>query len=62
MLVGVSLATDPPPEEKVEDYTWRREIWTEETEELGEKPWYKNYRYHSIVLGILTAAMVIWWW
>jgi solute:Na+ symporter, SSS family len=62
LLGAVSLATDPPPEEKVQDYTWRREYWTEENEELREKPWYKNYRYQAVALAILTAGMVIWWW
>jgi SSS family solute:Na+ symporter len=62
LLAAVSLATSPPPEEKVGDYTWRRRYWTEETEELKEKPWYYNYRYQSIVLAVLTAGMVIWWW
>ncbi len=62
LLTAVSLATDAPPEEKVDEYTWERRYWTEETEELKEKPWYKNYRYLSIGLAVLTAAMVIWWW
>ena len=38
LLAAVSLATGAPPEEKVGEYTWRRRYWTEETEELKEKP------------------------
>lgn len=62
LLAAVSLATDPPPAEKVEEYTWRRRYWTEETEELKGKPWYYNYRYLSLALAVLTAGIVAWWW
>jgi SSS family solute:Na+ symporter len=62
LLAVVSLVTDPPPQEKVEEYAWRREYWQKETEELKQKPWYYNYRYLSIGLLVLTAVIVIWWW
>jgi SSS family solute:Na+ symporter len=62
LLAVVSLATAPPPQEKVEEYAWRPEYWRKETEELKQKPWYYNYRYLSIGLLVLTAAIVIWWW
>lgn len=62
ILISVSLATSPPPEEKVEGLTWRRELWTSESRALEGTPAYRNYRYLSFVLLAVTAALVIWWW
>lgn len=64
MLVnyGVSLATPPPPLEKIEQYTWKRSIIAEETEELASLPWYKNYRYLSVILLIATFILVGYFW
>lgn len=62
ILVGVSLITPAPPQEKVEEYTWKKRMWRQESEELREKPFYKNYRYQSVVLLAITAVIVIWWW
>lgn len=62
ILAAVSLATPAPSEEEVKDYTWRREFWREESEELENKPWYKNYRYLTLGLILITAPIVIWWW
>lgn len=62
ILAGVSLATSPPPREKVEDLTWKRTMWTEETRALRGTPPYRNYRYLSLALLVVTAVIVIWWW
>lgn len=59
---AVSLATKPPPEEKLEKTTWRAEIWTHDSEQLRGKPWYANYRVLSTGLMAITAAVVVWWW
>jgi SSS family solute:Na+ symporter len=56
--VLVSLATAPPPAEKIKDYTYSREIFTSETAELKLMPWYKNYRYQAVALLIITALIV----
>ncbi len=62
LLAGVSLATSPPPQEKIEGLTWKREMWTEESRALRGTSPYLNYRYLSLALLAATAAMVIWWW
>jgi SSS family solute:Na+ symporter len=62
LFVTVSLATAPPPQEKVEELTWRRELWEAETRDLEGVPLWQNYRYQSIVLFLTTAAIVIWFW
>ncbi|MEK6152040.1 sodium:solute symporter [Flavobacteriaceae bacterium 3-367] len=56
--VVVSLATAPPPEDKVAEYTYKKELFTQETEELKAVPWYKNYRYLAIILLLVTAIVV----
>lgn len=58
----VSLATPAPPEEKVDDLTWRRTLWRQESEELRGKPWYQNYRYLTVALVLVTLPILIWWW
>ncbi len=60
--VVVSLLTDPPGEEVVGQYTWRKEIFTAETEELKALPWYLNYRYLSVLLLLVTAIVVGYFW
>ncbi|MCA6079176.1 sodium:solute symporter [Fulvivirga sedimenti] len=58
----ISNAGAPPAAEKVDDLTWNRRIYTAETKELEGLPWYKNYRVLSVLLLILTAFIVIWFW
>ncbi|WP_420384790.1 sodium:solute symporter [Roseivirga sp.] len=58
--VGISLATAAPDPEKVEEMIWTSKIYRDETKELKGLPWYKNYRTLSVLLLIVTAAIVIW--
>lgn len=60
--VVVSLTTELPDAQKVADYTYRKELFTEETEELKALPWYKNYRYLAIILLIVTTIIVSYFW
>ncbi|WP_298929310.1 sodium:solute symporter [uncultured Allomuricauda sp.] len=60
--VVVSLATELPDAQKVADYTYRKELFTEETEELKALPWYQNYRYLAIILLVVTTIIVGYFW
>jgi SSS family solute:Na+ symporter len=60
--IVVSLQTEGPSEAVIANYTWRKSVWTEETEELKALPWYQNYRILSLILLTLTIALVAWWW
>ncbi|MEN8799751.1 MAG: sodium:solute symporter [Flavobacteriaceae bacterium] len=60
--VVVSLTTAPSPAEKVADYTYKKSLFTEETEELKSVPWYQNYRKLSVILLVLTAIIVTYFW
>jgi SSS family solute:Na+ symporter len=60
--IVVSLLTAPPAVEKTDDMVWSISIFRAETKELEGLPWYKNYRILSILLLIVTAVIVIWFW
>lgn len=60
--VVVSLTTELPDAQKVADYTYRKEMFAEETEELKALPWYKNYRYLAIILLAVTTIIVGYFW
>ncbi len=56
--IVVSLATAKPEAQKVAEYTYKKKLFTDETEELKALPWFKNYRYLAIILLIITAIVV----
>ncbi|MEZ5056077.1 MAG: sodium:solute symporter [Saprospiraceae bacterium] len=60
--VVVSLSTEKPDEQQVSEYTWKRSIFQEETEELKSLPWYKNYRYLAVLLLLVTMVIVGYFW
>ena len=49
-------------EDKLDNYVWKKSIFTSETEELKDLSWYLNYRYQSIILLIITAILVGYFW
>ncbi len=60
--VVVSLATAEPPADKVAEYTYKKSLFTDETQELKTVPWYQNYRKLAMILLVLTAIIVIYFW
>ncbi|KQC30013.1 sodium:solute symporter [Flagellimonas eckloniae] len=60
--VVVSLSTGQPDAQKVAEYTYKKEMFAEETEELKGLPWYKNYRYLAIILLVVTSIIVGYFW
>ena len=60
--VLVSLITGKPDPEKIKAYTYKRELFAEETRELAFLPWYKNYRVLALFLLIITAIVVGIFW
>lgn len=44
--------------ETVEEITWSRKYWREELEELNDKPMWKNYRVHELLMTLVTLAMI----
>ncbi len=60
--VVVSLLTGEPEAQKVAEYTYKKSIFTAETEELKGLVWYKNYRILSVILLIATSILVGFFW
>ena len=58
ILVNIifSLYDKKPESEVVEKYTWKKTLWHEESIELQSIPWYKNFRYISLL--VLTLAIL----
>jgi SSS family solute:Na+ symporter len=60
--IVVSLATTPPPPEKVQEYTYTSATWREDGATLVGLPWYKNYRTLSVILLLITAVLIGYFW
>ncbi len=58
VFVVVSIMTDPPPQEKITNLTYRKGLINAGNENM---PWYKNYKYYAYLLlvciGIIFAIL-----
>ena len=59
--VAVSLATAPPPVEKLVGFTWDQSVYDEDSAALVGTPWYQNYRVMAVVLLVITFAVVFYY-
>jgi SSS family solute:Na+ symporter len=62
LVVVGSLLSAPPPREKAEKHTFRRELVTRDREHFKELRWYQDVRILSAVLTALSLTMLMWWW
>ena len=62
LLIVGSLMTEPPDSAKVEELTWSKAFFREETKELKGIIWYKNYRILSVILMLMTLVLVVIFW
>ncbi|HKI45109.1 MAG TPA: sodium:solute symporter [Balneolales bacterium] len=58
VMMGISLLTDKPDQEKIEKTTWSRNNFLLESKELKNVKWYRNYRFWSIVL-FLSCLLIL---
>ncbi|MHA7055989.1 sodium:solute symporter [Aquimarina sp. M1] len=58
----VSLATKPQSPQQIKEYTYKKEMFIKESKDLAGLPWYKNYRMLSVILLIITAVVVGFFW
>lgn len=56
---GITLLTKAPLQDEIKQYTWSKQEWKKESEELRRKKWWKNYRIWALVLILITLSMVI---
>ncbi len=61
VIVGISLATAPPDQEKIQNFVYTRSVFDEDTASLKGLVWYKNYRILGMILLIITAILVFAW-
>lgn len=59
MFVVVSLVTRAPERAAVEDVTWSRRTWQDESQLLQGVPWWRNYRWYAVGLAVLTLAVLL---
>ncbi|MBO6575937.1 MAG: sodium:solute symporter [Rhodothermales bacterium] len=59
VIIVVSLMTAPPSAE-AQELVWTTDVYRQDTEALKGVAWYKNYRILSVMLLVLTLAVVFW--
>lgn len=59
IYIVVSHLTAPPRPEQIENYTYKRELIGAGME---GQPWYSDYRFHAILLILLMATILIYFW
>jgi len=62
IMIGVSINTEAPDQDVVDQYTWSKKMYDDETKDLEGLPKWQNYRYQSVALLILTAMIVGYFW
>jgi SSS family solute:Na+ symporter len=62
IFVGTSLFTTKPFGSQVAAVTWSRTFWRNESTQLKNLPWYRNYRYQSMGLLVVALIIVVAWW
>lgn len=60
--IGVSLATPAPDHSQIQEYTYSKEFYDADTKSLEGMPWYQNFRILSVLLLIVTAIIVGYFW
>ncbi|MEZ4886802.1 MAG: sodium:solute symporter [Chitinophagales bacterium] len=60
--ISVSLMTPPPDPAQIGSYIYTKELFDEDTKSLEGLPWYKNFRILSVLLLIVTAIIVGYFW
>ena len=57
----VSLATAPPPTDKITGMIWTPQVYAEDSIPLQGLPWHQNYRVLAVLLLVLTFAVVFYY-
>lgn len=59
LFVGISVATPAPDREAIDAVVFDRGTWRAESDELADQPWYRNYRWLSAIIVVITVAVVV---
>lgn len=60
--VFISLIKPQPEAHNIEHMVWSRVYYQAETQTLRQLPWYQNYRILSLLLFVLTVALLLAFW
>ncbi|MGB3829919.1 MAG: sodium:solute symporter [Ornithinimicrobium sp.] len=60
MLIGISILGPTPDLEKTDELTWKSKYWREESESLKGTPIWANYRLLTVLMLLITVALVVW--
>ncbi len=59
IFIGVSLAGSAPTKAQIDNYTYRRELLSDG---MQNQPWYLDYRFHAVLLVLLMASILYFFW
>jgi solute:Na+ symporter, SSS family len=59
IFIAVTLATPVPDREEIGVVLFDRNTWRDESAALEGEPWYRNYRWLSLIILIATIAAVV---
>jgi len=59
VLIIVSFNSKPDSDKSIDMLIWSKKSFGDETKELRNVKWFKNYRYQAIILAIVTLILVI---
>ncbi len=62
LFVAVSRVSAKSPPSRIAALTWSPEYWRRESRQLKDDPWYRNYRWQSVLLLVLALLIVGAWW
>ena len=62
IFVVASLVTARPSSRQVAPLMWSRTFWRNESGQLENLAWYRNYRYQSVGLMAIALIIVVAWW
>jgi solute:Na+ symporter, SSS family len=59
VFVGITMFTTAPEYEDIEEVMFTRQKWDAETATMEGLPWYKNFRWQTLMALIFTIAVVV---
>jgi len=63
LIIVISLFTTTKQDpEDIKNLLWTVRSYNEETRKLMEKAWYQNYRIQSMVILLIVALLLSWFW
>ena len=62
VFVAASLLTAVPVRSRITPLMWNPAYWRNESRQLKNLAWYRNYRYQSAGLLALALIIVAAWW